>query len=85
MSKTYRIKPIVWERYRDDEEYRAEVAFGHLHLWRTKEYLGKRPWAYGCYGLMCYLKEDVSPEDAKLAAQSWYEQRIAGALEEVCK
>ena len=80
MSKTYRIKPLVWERKdlqvnADFELYQAQSPFGTYEARRMRNSVA---WALGAAG---YLVASLSA--AKLAAEAHYEQRMREGLIEV--
>ena len=74
MSKTYRIKPLVWEKW------------GHSTLVAENAACDVRVWAdspYFVWRVDNEIGHADSLESAKLAAESHYQTLIEGALEVV--
>ncbi len=82
MSKTYRIKPLVWEKLVGARaSHIATVIGGHYEIRRpdregciTVVGLGAAEWRAGPF---------ITLESAKLAAEQHWHDRMAAALEEV--
>lgn len=86
MSDRYRIKPLVWSRVSGD--LRADSIFGEINVVSNKSYKdADEPveWRWSLYddcgydlGWQC-----KNAKAAKLAAESWYRERLLEALEPV--
>lgn len=75
MSKTYRIKPLEWFKL-GEWQWQAQSAFGAINVC---QYVTD-DWYWFGYGETAKISYKEAAA-AKFAAQAWYEQRIAGALE----
>lgn len=75
MSKTYRIKPLVWSGRPDGA--RAIVGDGQYDVWVCADM-----WHWASPGAIAGTRVE-SESAAKLAAEQHWHDRIASALEEV--
>jgi hypothetical protein len=84
-TASYRIKPLVWEKVKGGQaQYRARVA-NIFNFYATRKAPRSRQWEREIFvGEECrdYEVHD-SLEAAQLAAESWYRERLAAALEVV--
>lgn len=84
MSKTYRIKPLVWNC--EIETYQiARAIIGNLvarqHSFNKSEFIASCESGRAC---MQFEQRDLRTlEAAKAAAEAWYVEKLMQALEEV--
>lgn len=73
-DKVYRIKPLVWEKYKNDWYQSHSPIFDLFQVWKNYT------------GLWSFNKDNVhydSLEAAQLAAEQWHRERMAAGLVEV--
>jgi hypothetical protein len=75
-TETYRIKPLAWRKSMG--QWWTETLFGNVVLWQYQDSKFKKYWTCSTCG-----GSHDSLEAAQLAAESWYRERLLGALEVV--
>jgi len=75
----YRVKPLVWiKKYKDDVVYYAESAIGRIEVYQLE-----KEWLFELSGGCVKTNYHDTIDAAKLAAESYYRERMMAALEEV--
>lgn len=75
--RTYRIKPLEWYKV-GEWQWQAQSVFGEINVC---QYVTNDWYWFGNGETAKISYDDASA--AKLAAQRWHDERLAGALEEV--
>jgi hypothetical protein len=75
-DKVYRIKPLVWKKREHGPRWIAKTIFGDLII---DEYQGSWPLWHKSFG----TRQCRSLDDAQLAAEQWYRERMAAGLVEI--